>query len=303
MQSSFDVIQVMNGGWDERILVFQYQQIVTSFAVICERYVILLDTLVNPQSARALLGAVHESLNGGRQLLVVNTHADWDHCWGNAVFAGPDAIQQVPIIAHRRCRERLFAPEAATTLTEKQQHEPELYKDVKIVPPTVTFEGTLTIDGGDLQLELIPTPGHTSDHLSVYIPQIATLLPGDAAEQPLPFVDTPATLPQLRASLGHLKALNAETALYCHAIGERSPSIIDANIAYFDTLEQRCRHALTAKIVPRDLEEIADIEELLDYQLADIPGAGALDVEATTFYREAHHQAALAMLSYLRATT
>ncbi len=298
-----DVVQVTNKGWDERILVFQYQQVVTSFAVICDRYVVLIDTLINPETAQTLLEAIHEALGAGRQLLVVNTHADWDHCWGNGVFAGPSARQQVPIIGHRHCRDRLLSPEARTTLAQKQQDQPELYTNVKLVPPTVTFDESLMIDGGDLQLELIPTPGHTPDHLSVYIPQIATLFPGDAAEQPLPFVDSPNTLPQLRASLVRLQALTAQTALYCHAVGVSSPSVIATNIAYFDTLEQRCRRALRANTVPANLQQIADIEALIDYRLADVPGANELDPAAEAFYRDSHRQAAKAMLNYLRMTT
>ena len=45
---------VPNEGWDERILVFQCGSLVMNFVVICERYVIIIDTLINaaPLTAR-----------------------------------------------------------------------------------------------------------------------------------------------------------------------------------------------------------------------------------------------------------
>lgn len=291
---------VPNAGWDQRIVVFQCGELVTAFAVLSKRYVILIDTLVNAATAQYMVETIQDAVTGNRQLLVINTHADWDHCWGNSIFAGVDAIMPAPIIGHRLCRERLISDAARQTLRDKQQQDPEHYAYVRLVPPTVTFDKCLTIDGDDLQLELIHLPGHTPDHIAVHIPGLATVFPGDAAELPLPFVDTAETLPQLRASLIRLRELQAATALYCHAPGVSGPEVIDANIAYFDTLEQRCRHALSAAVVPPDLDQVRDIEALIGYGLTDVPGAVQLEPDAEAFYRDAHQQAARAMLRYLQ---
>src|SRR5205085_7958804 len=118
-QASADEVQlVANQGWDDRVLVCRCGTTVDSFIVASARYVVLVDTLINPQTAAALLGLARERLASGRQLLVVNTHADWDHCWGNQLFAGLAAAHPAPIIASRRCGERLRSAEARQVLDE-----------------------------------------------------------------------------------------------------------------------------------------------------------------------------------------
>ena len=91
--------------------------LVDTFIVVSERYVVLIDTLINRRTAEALLEIARPHL-AGRQLLAVNTHADWDHAWGNHVFAGPSALLPAPIIASRRCAERLRSEAAQRKLAE-----------------------------------------------------------------------------------------------------------------------------------------------------------------------------------------
>ena len=299
--SSHDLQEVENGGWDQRIRVFQYERLVTAFAVVSARYVVLIDTLVNQALAGMMLDAVHDLLDAGRQLLVINTHADWDHAWGNAAFVGPAARYPAPVIGHRLCRERLLAAEAQTTLAQKQAEEPQLYGAVQIVPPTWTFSGSLVIDGGDLSFELLPTPGHTPDHITIVVPEIQTLFAGDAAEAPLPFVGLPDDLPQLRASLKRMLALQPATVFYCHAPGVYSPDVLHANIAYLDEIEERVVAALAADQVPAQIDDSTDLEALINYPFDDLPGITALDNQARAFYRSAHHQAIRAMLAHLQA--
>lgn len=292
---------IPNAGWDERIRIFQYERLVTTFAVISRRYVVLLDPLFNPTLATTMLNVVRDELRDGRQLLVINTHADWDHAWGNMIFSGPAATDPAPIIAHKLCRERLLADEARAKLEQKRAEDPQMFAETTIVPPTLTFTGSLTIDGGDLTFELLPTPGHTPDHISVFIPEIRTVFAGDAAELPFPFVDGPDDVPQMRASLKRLLALEPTTALYCHAPGIHSPEVIQANLAYFDEVEQRAVMALEADRVPVPIDDTIDVEALIAYPFDDIPNIAGLDDQERSFYRAGHHQAIRAMLAHLQA--
>src|SRR3954465_14657942 len=88
-------------GWDSRIHIAANGDLVNVFILITERYVILVDTLINPVTARALVEHAQPYLPG-RQLLVINSHSDWDHAWGNQVFAGANAPYPAPIIAHEK---------------------------------------------------------------------------------------------------------------------------------------------------------------------------------------------------------
>src|SRR5258708_27616643 len=210
----YSVSLAPNEGWDERLLVIRCGKLVNSFIVVTERYVILVDTLINPQTASELLHIAGEFLVDGRQLLVINTHADYDHCWGNQLFTGPNAIYPAPIIGTRRCAERFFQQDTANLLQDMMEQEPDVYGDVELAPPTLLFDDQLIIDGGDLTLRLFATPGHQPDHIAILIPEISLLLAGDAAESPFPFAESAAAMPQLRASLAHMAALNPAMALY-----------------------------------------------------------------------------------------
>jgi len=234
-------------------------------------------------------------LAAGRTLLVINTHADYDHAWGNQLFADADAPFPAPIIGSQRCANRLRTGEEAALLQEMQRAEPEIFGDVRLTPPTVRFDGELKIDGGDLTLHLIPTPGHTEDHVSIYIPEIATLLAADAAELPYPAARTPAGLPLMRASLAALAALNAQTVLYCHAPVTAGPQLLHDNLAYFDALERACRHGL-AHGVDASAAEDASLAKLLACHYDEITPQRDLWRDVHPYYHTDGHTAQLRMM-------
>lgn len=287
-----------NQGWDSRILVCRCGALVQAFVVVGGRYVVLIDTLINPHTALAMVEIAREHLGDGRQLLVVNTHADWDHCWGNQVFAGPNAAYPAPIIATRRCAERLRSATARQTLAELRAEQLGRFDDVLLTPPTVLFAEQLTIDIGDLTLELFATPGHQPDHVSLYIPEIKTLLAGDASEAPFPFVESAAGLPELRASLARMAALAPDATLYCHAPVTSGPALLQENIAYFDRLEDRCRAALAHGAPPRPAAD-ADVAALIGCPLAEAIPSHLVPVESLASYQEGHQAAIRAMLAWL----
>src|SRR5579872_3594342 len=106
--------EVPNNGWDKRLRLFRAGDEVDTSVLVTARYVVIIDTMATPELAQALLEAALPSLEG-RQLLVINTHADYDHCWGNAIFASPSGAYPAPIIAHRLAYERLIGPECAAS--------------------------------------------------------------------------------------------------------------------------------------------------------------------------------------------
>jgi len=290
------VTLVANAGWDRRILVCRCGTLVDTWIVVTQRFVVLVDTMDGPESAAALLDLARPHLSG-RQLLVVNTHAHWDHVWGNQVFAGPQALHPAPIIATRACAAQLASGEAATTLAEMQGKDPAGFAAVRLTPPTVLFDGALRIEGGDLTLELLPAPGHADDQVVVWIPEIATLLAADAVELPFPFAESATALPVIRATLTTLAALDAGTALYCHAPETAGPDLIQANLAYFQTLEERCRAALAADATA-DPPADADVEALVGFPFAELRPLGQA-VTQPEFYRPGHRQHIRLMLRWL----
>lgn len=294
-----DVTWLPNQGWDARIHVAANGDLVNVFMVVTERYVILLDTLLNAVTALALLDHARPYLTN-RQLLVVNSHADWDHAWGNQLFGGTSADYPAPIIAHFECATRLGGSEERVTLTAMQQENPLLFNNVALTKPTLTFNDNFIIDGRDLTLHLFPTPGHTSDHIAIYIPEIQTLFAGDATELPFPVAENAQALPTLRASLQTMAALNAMQVLYCHAPPTIGPHLIHDNIAYFDALEAACRAAIAHGLELHDVVD-ADLPAALGCDFAAVtPTTGAWATVSDRVRTEGHGEQLRLMLEWLQ---
>lgn len=285
---------VPNQGWDERILVCRNGRLVDVFIVVTQRYVVLVDTVINQATAAQMVAYAQPYLNEGRQLLVVNTHADYDHCWGNGLFAGPRARCPAPILGSQRCADLIRHPEATAYLSERQEKEPAIFGDVALVPPTLSFDGSLTIDGGDLTLELFPAPGHTEDQIAIYLPEINALLAADAAELPFPFARTVEGLPVMRETLARLAALHPATVLYCHAPVTIGPQLLHDNIAYFGKVEQQCRAAL-ARNLPQNFDAI-DVAALVELPFEQVTPAGPHWQEVDEFYRTTGHAQQIRMM-------
>lgn len=182
---------------------------------------LLLDTLNRPSD----LDEIREVV-AGKPLLIVNSHADWDHWWGNAAFPG------APVIAHRLAVERQRR-EGKRSLAGKRRSEPERFADVVLRPATIAFEGTLRLDLGGLSVELSLLPGHTIDNTVAWIPERDMLFTADAAEDPIPFVHTEPIEPWAQA----LDAWAERARVVVPAHGAVSgPELLHRNAAYLRSL-------------------------------------------------------------------
>ena len=79
--------------------------------ILGDAYTIVFDTLYSPRDMVPILEFVGRR---HRPVIVVNSHADLDHAWGNAAFP------LVPIIGHVECRARLLGDQVVA-LREKQE--------------------------------------------------------------------------------------------------------------------------------------------------------------------------------------
>lgn len=252
---------------------------VDAYVIITERYVVVLDTMLCPEDAAAIMQMVQDEL-AGRTLLVVNSHVDWDHFWGNSYFREEHAA---PIIAHVHSLTRLQSDEASKDLAD-YQHRYSLFRSVVLVPPTITFAHGLTIHGGDLTIELIPAPGHHLDHIAAWIPQLHLLLAFDAVERPLPIIEDSAAVPLMFSTLERLIALQPERVLCSHG-KTTSPEQIRENLAYLREIERRCRALLSTRHPTN-----AEIEQgalLMGYPFEEVVPAATEDVDRK-FYAWAH---------------
>jgi glyoxylase-like metal-dependent hydrolase (beta-lactamase superfamily II) len=142
---------------------------------------------------------------------VVNTHAHFDHTFGNARF-GPASDLGAPIYGHERLPAHLDdyeRPMLADWIARGVEPVDE-WREVVITPPTVLVGAALTLDLGDRAAELLHLGrGHTDNDLLVRIPDAGVWLVGDLVEESGPPsyssdsfpLDWPGTIGRLLASL------------------------------------------------------------------------------------------------------
>ena len=210
--------------WSTRVALGEYD--VRGALVLGATKALVWDTLARPRDTRTYLPFI-----GTRELVIVYSHADWDHIWGTAglPYAG------VRIIAHDRCRER-FATEVGETLAAKQRDEPGRWDDVVLVEPTETFSCEHSVDLGGMTVTLSHLPGHTRDCIVGFIPERGLLLAGDTVETPCPVVPADAPLDEWIAALQRWETdERVRSVIPAHGpIGGRE--ILSRNIAYLEAL-------------------------------------------------------------------
>ena len=264
---------------------------VDAYLILGERYAVMLDTQLCPADMAQIMDLYTPEI-AKRQLLCVNSHADWDHTWGNGYFGA-----RVPILAHEHCLKRMTSDQAHQKLANYQTRYP-VFREVKLVPPTITFSERLTIIDGSLTIELLHAPGHCQDQIVAWLPEISLLLAFDAVEKPLPCIEDSTCAPLMFATLEYLVGLNAQHVLCSHG-KTTSPALIQENLAYLREIERRCHPAQNAYL-SRETGDSTPASEIIGYPFDEVI-ANATEGVDRTYYSWAHEQNVNAILHWLLA--
>jgi cyclase len=147
---------------------------------------LLVDTLWDVRHTAAMLEAFRARAPARIERAVI-THGNGDHCWGNQLLGG------VEIIASRLCVEDMqrYPPATMRQLKAAVPNRPYLallqeqlapfdFDDVELTLPTRTFEDQLSLEVGDLRVELLRLgPAHTPGDTIVFVPDTGTVFAGD----------------------------------------------------------------------------------------------------------------------------
>jgi len=163
----------------------------------------VIDTGVGSGSVAPILEYLK---NDGKPIVVINTHGDWDHVWGNHVFK--DSL----IVAHKICHQMLDAHWEAAFERNKATADGEVKKCL----PNLVFDSDLYF--AEDRVKIFYSPGHTPCSISVYDEVDKVLYVGDnfgdTMDIVLPEIHTdPQTM---MATLQGYKALNAEVFVCGH---------------------------------------------------------------------------------------
>ncbi len=117
---------------------------------------------------------------------LVNTHAHFDHTFGNQVF-GPGSATDAAIHGHAaiaRHFERYEGPRVASWREDHALEPDRRWEDLRLVPPTHPIATATTLDLGDRLVELRPqSPAHTDTDLVLLLPEERVWVVGDLIEE------------------------------------------------------------------------------------------------------------------------
>lgn len=182
----------------------------------------LCDTHTGPRSMETVKKYIKDNGWIDKELIIFNSHADWDHIWGNCAFGDAE------IISHARARKRM--QEEGSYDLEKMRRFHNGTIELKL--PNLTFDSVLAFE--EDEIEFVYAPGHTEDSSICFDRKESVLFVGDLIEAPLPFIscyDLQGYLHTLETIVNY----SAKTILSAHS-GIVDKELLKGNIDYIKGL-------------------------------------------------------------------
>ena len=150
---------------------------------------LLVDTLFDLRLTAQMLDDLKRVTRAAGSIgTLVNTHANGDHCFGNALVGGAE------VVASKACAEEMVEM-PASRLAELVKAAPQLgeagafvqrifgsfsFEGIEVAPPTRTFEGRLQLKVGERRVDLVEVgPAHTRGDTLVHLPDDGVVFTGD----------------------------------------------------------------------------------------------------------------------------
>lgn len=175
---------------------------------------LLVDTLFDLAHTREMLDAMRKAAPSAERIgTVVNTHANGDHCWGNALVKGArivsskrsaDEMEELPparvalllkaarLVGKLGLAGRGLGKAAGALGLSKVAHLVEAapfverifgrfeFDGIELVPPDTTFEGSFELRVGGRKVELVEVgPAHTKGDVLVFVDDGRAAFTGD----------------------------------------------------------------------------------------------------------------------------
>jgi cyclase len=219
-------------------------------AVVGGSGVVLVDTTSTEPRNRALLAAVAERSGGLPVRTLVNTHHHADHTFGNWLMP-----PSVTIVANRHCRDEVLR----AGLVAQALFPTADYGDVRVAPPTLTFEDSLTLHVDDTVVELcFVGPAHTLGDVIAWLPQHGVVFTGDLVFHGAhPFL-AEGCLANYPRALERVRELGAHVLVPGHG-PLAGPEVLDDLRAYADWLTALAQDGFSRGRHPLEVARGADL--------------------------------------------
>lgn len=191
-----------------------------------EEHIFICDTGFGSDSVNAILDYLRTLDIHSKPFIVFNSHADYDHVWGNHVF------KESEIIAHELSPE-IFQKEGEEILEIYGEHK---RGEVMLTPPNRLFKEKIVfkIEG----VEFYHSPGHTLESSSCFDHKEKILFVGDNIESPFPYINF-LNLENYCDSLREYLSRNAKVIISGHDEVMFDESLILKNLQYLETIQSK----------------------------------------------------------------
>ena len=158
-----------------------HDNMTNSGIIVGDEGVLIIDSLSMPSFAKDLISDV-KHITDKPIKYVIDTHAHWDHSWGNEEF------NDVTIIGHQNCYFEMtdvdWNEEWRSKIVNGDDSWAKEANIVNITPPNLTFESSMSLYIGGRQIELIYFgKAHTSGDIFINIPKEKILFTGDVIQR------------------------------------------------------------------------------------------------------------------------
>lgn len=158
--------------------------------IVADGRSLLVDTLFTGSLTRDMLDTYRRAVPEAAEIdILVNTHANGDHTFGNSIIEG------ARIVASKACADEMeerTAPQFSAMMANWRDHGNTGrflhetmgvtfdFSDIRHTPPTETFSGQTELTLGDRRIQLHEFgPAHTKGDLVVHLPDARTVFTGD----------------------------------------------------------------------------------------------------------------------------
>jgi glyoxylase-like metal-dependent hydrolase (beta-lactamase superfamily II) len=184
----------------------------------------VIDTFWGPEAISKIQSFLMTDFSD-KPTVVINTHAHFDHIWGNCAFSN------ATIIGHRYCRQGILRPQQVDFVKKNEGHQ---WGTVDLKAPQLTFEKRLNFEEDGV--ELFHSPGHTRDSISCIDHQDQILLVGDNIARPIPSIYPGVQVESYVKTLEKYLVLGISTIISSH-YNEIGEDLIHENLAYLRKLQ------------------------------------------------------------------
>jgi len=205
------------------VFSFDDPYLLNIYVIHGDEHIFICDTGLGSETMDEILAYLEEHKIHSKHYVVFNSHADYDHVWGNHMF------KDSKIIAHELSPE-IFKKEGEEILENYSSHK---RGEVILTPPNQLFKEKIVFE--DEEIEFYHSPGHTLESSSCYDKRDQVLFVGDNIEAPYPYVNFP-NLEDYRTTLAEYLTREIKIVISGHDEVMYDTKLIESNLEYLKEL-------------------------------------------------------------------